>query len=229
MQLNPSSKLIVLLALTVALFVLPINASLHAETVQAPTDTSASGELVFWNSIKKSENSADFEVYLKIFPDGMFADIAQARYKALGGAAVVATPKVEDAVVAEPEAKEAVKSEPELDTAVANPEPAKPVLKTKPKKRVSSVFVKKNRPKVILEYSKNHSKKKSKWASTQSKRKSVKKTKRPVVLKAKYSKPKPRPVKKKVYVPENEPRSSGSGSGGGGGGGSSGGGGGWGG
>lgn len=209
MQLFSPSKVLFLLAVVVGTFLLPLYGTLRAETVQAPADTSASGELVFWNSIKKSETAADFEIYLKTFPDGMFADIAKTRYQELGGTGAVAMPKVEEAVVAEPEVKEAVVEEPEQD-----------VVMKKTKKRAQSVFVKKKKPKVILAYTKDRAKRKSKYAATKPTRKYVKKVKRPVVVKVKYAKPKPAVAKKKIY---QEPAS---GSGGGGGG-SGGGGGGW--
>jgi hypothetical protein len=225
MRVPSPFKLFFLFALMVGLFVFPMNSLLRAETVPAPADTSASGELVFWNTIKKSENAADFEVYLKTFPDGMFAEIAQTRYKELGGTAAVAAPGVEEPAVAEPEVKEAVMAEPEPDAVVKTRKPPKKaavVYETKPKKRAASVFAKKKKTKVILAYTKERAKKKSRYAATKPSRKYVKKPQQPVVVKAKYAKPKA--VKKKIYADDKEPAS---GTGGGGGGGSGGGGGGW--
>jgi hypothetical protein len=218
MHFPSPSKLMILFALAVGLFVFPMNGLLRAETVQAPTDTSASGELVFWNSIKKSENAADFEVYLKTFPDGMFAEIAQSRYKELGGSVAITAPKAEEAVTVEPEAKQEVTPEPEADVVVKKPrlEKKAPVIEVaKPKKRAASIFTKKKKTKVVLAYSKSRTKiKKAKLTSSKPKAKKL----RPI--KVRYVKPKAKPATKKVY----EPIKDGSG---GGGGGSGGGGGGW--
>ena len=40
-------------------------------------------EVAFWDSMKDSENSKDFAEYLKQFPDGTFAGLAQTRFEAL--------------------------------------------------------------------------------------------------------------------------------------------------
>ena len=49
---------------------------------QAPA-ASAEVELVFWQSIADSANPAEFEAYLRRFPNGMFSDLAQIRLEAL--------------------------------------------------------------------------------------------------------------------------------------------------
>ncbi len=49
------------------------------------TDKSPTGELTFWNGIKDSNDVASFKTYLKNFPNGMFYDLALAKYQALGG------------------------------------------------------------------------------------------------------------------------------------------------
>lgn len=41
-------------------------------------------ELLFWQSIKDSNDAADFSAYLKKYPNGQFADIARNRLKKLG-------------------------------------------------------------------------------------------------------------------------------------------------
>ncbi|WP_434621043.1 caspase family protein [Azospirillum sp. B2RO_4] len=48
---------------------------------------SADKEMLFWDSIKGSSNRGLFEAYLKQFPQGTFAPIAEARVAELGGAA----------------------------------------------------------------------------------------------------------------------------------------------
>jgi hypothetical protein len=49
------------------------------------TDKSPTGELTFWNSVKDSPDVLGFKTYLENFPNGMFYDLALAKYKALGG------------------------------------------------------------------------------------------------------------------------------------------------
>ena len=50
---------------------------------QQPPAASAEVELVFWQSIAASTNPAEFEAYLRRFPNGMFSDLAQIRLEAL--------------------------------------------------------------------------------------------------------------------------------------------------
>lgn len=46
-------------------------------------DSGPQAETVFWNSIKDSQNPREFEIYLKRYPDGAFAELAQERIAAL--------------------------------------------------------------------------------------------------------------------------------------------------
>lgn len=48
-------------------------------------------ELAFWQSVQSSKRATDFEAYLKQFPDGTFAPLAQSRLAALQKAAPVAS------------------------------------------------------------------------------------------------------------------------------------------
>ena len=50
----------------------------------APSQPSAEFELVFWQSIVNSTDPADFEAYLRRFPNGVFVELAQNRLSALG-------------------------------------------------------------------------------------------------------------------------------------------------
>ena len=52
---------------------------------QQPPSTAASAELeaLFWQSIANSTNPAEFEAYLRRFPNGMFSELAQIRLEAL--------------------------------------------------------------------------------------------------------------------------------------------------
>ncbi len=76
----------------------------QAETPAEIEDTSAVGELAYWNKIKASEDPAALKLYLDTFPQGMFYDLALSKYLAAGGSpskldtpAVASTPKVEEA------------------------------------------------------------------------------------------------------------------------------------
>ena len=48
-----------------------------------PKDTSEEYEITFWNSIKDSQYASDYEAYLKAYPNGRFAPLAQARLSRL--------------------------------------------------------------------------------------------------------------------------------------------------
>jgi formylglycine-generating enzyme required for sulfatase activity len=52
-----------------------------------PKDTSEEYEITFWNSIKDSQYPGDYEAYLKAYPNGRFAPLAQARLARLRAAA----------------------------------------------------------------------------------------------------------------------------------------------
>ena len=45
----------------------------------AKSDTDAEADLLFWQSVKDSPHAADYDAYLKQFPQGRFADIARNR------------------------------------------------------------------------------------------------------------------------------------------------------
>ncbi|HKT99096.1 MAG TPA: formylglycine-generating enzyme family protein [Paraburkholderia sp.] len=55
-----------------------------------PKDTSEEYEITFWNSIKDSQYPSDYEAYLKAYPNGRFAPLAQARLARLRAAASTA-------------------------------------------------------------------------------------------------------------------------------------------
>ena len=50
-----------------------------AAPAEAPSASNQQAELLFWDSIKTSDNPATFEAYLKQFPNGIFAGLAQAK------------------------------------------------------------------------------------------------------------------------------------------------------
>lgn len=53
-----------------------------------PTSPSPDMEVVFWQSISQSTNAADFEEYLRKYPNGQFAGLAGNRIRALQGTSV---------------------------------------------------------------------------------------------------------------------------------------------
>lgn len=56
-------------------------------------DSGPQAETVFWNSIKDSQNPREFEIYLKRYPDGEFAELAQERLAALDADNAPAAPE----------------------------------------------------------------------------------------------------------------------------------------
>ena len=50
---------------------------------QQPSAASSQAEIVFWQSVMNSTNPAEFEAYLRRFPNGLFSELAQARLAAL--------------------------------------------------------------------------------------------------------------------------------------------------
>ena len=65
---------------------------------QTVTDQSPTGELTYWNGIKDSNDVASFKSYLKNFPNGMFYDVALAKFLALGGNAADVKPATNSVV-----------------------------------------------------------------------------------------------------------------------------------
>jgi formylglycine-generating enzyme required for sulfatase activity len=54
-----------------------------------PKDSSEQYEITFWESIRSSNYASDYEAYLKAYPNGRFAPLAQARLDRLRAAAAV--------------------------------------------------------------------------------------------------------------------------------------------
>lgn len=57
-----------------------------AATASAAPDVEAAGEIAFWNSIQASTRAEEFRAYLRQYPQGRFAALAQARLAAFGAA-----------------------------------------------------------------------------------------------------------------------------------------------
>ncbi|MEL6861300.1 MAG: SUMF1/EgtB/PvdO family nonheme iron enzyme [Pseudomonadota bacterium] len=76
-------------------------------------------ETVFWTSIKDADDPADFEAYLKRYPDGHYSDLARNRLAALGAsAAATSTPAAPPKLEPQPTATAAPPPS-------ANPQPTK--------------------------------------------------------------------------------------------------------
>ncbi|MFP3607249.1 hypothetical protein SB753_35945, partial [Paraburkholderia sp. SIMBA_053] len=59
--------------------------TLHSRGI-LPKDSTEQYEITFWNSIKDSNYPADYEAYLKAYPNGRFATLAHARIDRLRAA-----------------------------------------------------------------------------------------------------------------------------------------------
>ena len=60
--------------------------AVSAAQQQPSPPSSSEAEVVFWQSIATSTNPAEFEAYLRRFPNGMFSELAQIRVEALRAA-----------------------------------------------------------------------------------------------------------------------------------------------
>ena len=64
----------------------PAGNSRTSRPAKSPSDSATAAEMIFWNSIKDSTNPDDFKVYLKKYPNGEFAELAENRLKTLEAA-----------------------------------------------------------------------------------------------------------------------------------------------
>lgn len=133
-----------LLKLAVIALVLSIGAGIAtlANTSTAAAQSSAMDELAVWNSVKESSDPAEFKVYLQKFPNGMFADVARARFLKAGGSKAelaTITPAAQPAVAQTPEPKPAAAAEPEpVKQATTVAKKKKTVATKKSTKKVAS-------------------------------------------------------------------------------------------
>jgi formylglycine-generating enzyme required for sulfatase activity len=75
------ATVLVLLAIVFVMGTAAISDSAHAGIV--PKESPERFELIFWDSIKDSDNPADYDAYLEAYPQGRFAPLARARAKSL--------------------------------------------------------------------------------------------------------------------------------------------------
>jgi len=103
----------------------------HADVV--PKASPDQFELAFWNSVKDSTHAGDYEAYLKAYPKGRFAALAQARLVRLGAVPAPAAGQGQPAASAAPPAAAAP------TPPVTAPAPATPSATTPPTKPAAPV------------------------------------------------------------------------------------------
>lgn len=100
-------------------------------------------ELTFWTSVKDSDDKADFEAYLKRYPEGHYSDLARNRIAALARAEAKAAAPVPPPPPAPPppppppKAAAPVAAPPRPAPVTATPKPAPPPRQTPPSARKS--------------------------------------------------------------------------------------------
>lgn len=107
----------------------PAPASPGAPTAPTASKDDATIETVFWTSIKDGDDPADFEAYVKRYPDGHYVDLARNRLAALSASAATVAAAAAAAV---PVAAPAPPVPPvEKPAAAAPPKPAAPAQQKK--------------------------------------------------------------------------------------------------
>jgi formylglycine-generating enzyme required for sulfatase activity len=100
-----------------------------------PKNSAEQFELAFWESIKDSNHVSDYEAYLKAYPKGRFAALAQARIARLRAAA----PRGAAAAAEQSGPKEAPLKAPPASTATAAPaKPTAPAMPPAPARAVAA-------------------------------------------------------------------------------------------
>ena len=107
----------------------------------AVTDKSPTGELSYWNGIKDTSDVLNFKSYLENFPNGMFYDLALAKYTSLGGSVIDLKPIAKDSVTPDNSGK--AKSKLVLTKKKPSPTVRKKVVTHKIKKKPPVHVVKK--------------------------------------------------------------------------------------
>ncbi|MBX2867942.1 MAG: caspase family protein [Acidiferrobacterales bacterium] len=101
-----------------------------AQPVVVNTGKDRNIELLFWDSVKDSQNPAVVNAYVNKYPDGIFVELAQLKIAALGGSTPekpVATAQPQTVVVAKPEPEPEVIAKP-INLAAVTPNPARAKL-----------------------------------------------------------------------------------------------------
>jgi carboxyl-terminal processing protease len=111
-------------SMTAPFYFIPSTETAAAETPVAPAAPSAdkSVEIAYWNSIANSSNPALFQSYLRRFPDGDFAELAEAKLAELQQADGAAKSRSQET----PTADESQQDEPQQQASAASAPPATP-------------------------------------------------------------------------------------------------------
>lgn len=56
-----------------------------AKITEGETVAAAQDEQLLWNAVAESEEASDFEVFLRVYPDGQYATLARQRLAEIGG------------------------------------------------------------------------------------------------------------------------------------------------
>jgi len=78
-----NSRTPIVVVLAVALVVCAVGIADTAYAGIVPKESPERFELIFWDTIKDSDNPADYDAYLEAYPQGRFAPLARARGKSL--------------------------------------------------------------------------------------------------------------------------------------------------
>jgi formylglycine-generating enzyme required for sulfatase activity len=90
-----------------------------------PKDSAEQYEITFWDSIKDSTYAGDYEAYLKTYPNGRFASLAQARLARLRAAAS-ATPPAQASAAQAPTARGGAAQAPSTPSPTPAPQYSRP-------------------------------------------------------------------------------------------------------
>jgi formylglycine-generating enzyme required for sulfatase activity len=87
------------------------NTSKTNQATKSASEAASAAQMIFWNSIKDSQNPEEFRAYLKKYPNGEFADIARSRLTALETAAKEKAAREEEAKREDAKREEAKRKE----------------------------------------------------------------------------------------------------------------------
>jgi hypothetical protein len=96
------------------------------QSTQSKEDEAAATERTYWETISNSTDPEDFRVYLKRYPNGVYADLANNRIKALEAAKTQPLPTATPTPAATPEPVASPTATPTPQTAAPVTQPAPP-------------------------------------------------------------------------------------------------------
>jgi formylglycine-generating enzyme required for sulfatase activity len=83
LQTTVTIRAIILAVLAIVLITSTVSYSGTASAGIVPKESPERFELIFWDSIKDSDNAADYDAYLEAYPQGRFAPLAKSRARSL--------------------------------------------------------------------------------------------------------------------------------------------------